>query len=72
MGLLRKKTNHGHRVRDQLQFERDIEHAHRNGKAKIHGFPNKKRTIVVKFLNKANKKFYPSTRHESYGPKVSL
>ena len=61
MGLLRKKTIHVHQVRrklqevvkDQLQFEQDIEieRAHRIGKTMIDGFPNKKRKIIDKFLN---------------------
>ena len=40
-------------IKDQLQLKRDIkiERAHRSGKKKIDGAPNKKRTIVARFLN---------------------
>ena len=40
-------------MEDQLQFEQnlEIERGHCNGKTEIDGAPNKKRTIVAKFLN---------------------
>ena len=40
-------------INDQLQFERDIEIklVFRSGKTKTNGAPNKKKTIVAKFLN---------------------
>ena len=40
-------------VKDQLQFERDIEieRAHSSGKTIIEESPNKRRTIIAKFLN---------------------
>ena len=40
-------------IKDQLQFERDIEieRAHRIGKTMIDGSPNKRRTIIAKFVN---------------------
>ena len=40
-------------IKDQLQFEQyiEIERAHRSGKEMIDGSPNKRRTIIAKFLN---------------------
>ena len=40
-------------IKDQLQFEQyiEIERAHRSGKEMIDGSPNKRRTIMAKFLN---------------------
>ena len=39
-------------VKDQLQFELNIEIqcGHRSGKTMIHGAPNKRRTIIGKFV----------------------
>ena len=52
MRLLRKKTIHVHQVRRKLQEQDiEIERAHRIGKTMIDGVPNKKRTIIDKFLN---------------------
>ena len=43
-------------IKNQLQFERDIEieRAHCSRKTMIDGAPNKKRTIIAKFLNFKN------------------
>ena len=63
-------------IKNQLQFERDIEieRAHHSGKTMIDRSPNKTRTIIAKFLNVMDKQEVLSecTRHESYGPKVYL
>ena len=61
-------------IKDPLQFKWDIEieRAPRSGKTMIDGVANKRRTIIAKFLTFKDKKFYPSTRHGSYGPKVYL
>ena len=62
-------------IKDQLQFERNIrtERAHRSEKTMIDGALNKRRAVIPKFLNfRTNRKFYLSTRHENYGPKVHL
>ena len=40
-------------IKDQVKFKQDIEieRAHRSGKIMIDGAPNKRRTIIAKFLN---------------------
>ena len=61
-------------IKDPLQFKWDIEieRAPPSGKTMIDGAANKRRTIIAKFLIFKDKKFYPSTKHGSYGPKVYL